>query len=40
MVKANDIVNSWQEELFFKDNKWYMLDGNLFTAIIDEWREL
>lgn len=36
LVKANDIVNSWEEELNFKDGEWYMLDGNLYPALIDE----
>lgn len=40
LVKANDMVNAWEEELNFKDGDWYMHDGNSFPAIVDEWCEL
>jgi hypothetical protein len=40
LVLANDIVNSWEEELSFKGGEWRMLNGNEFPALIDGWIEL
>ena len=40
LVKANDMVNAWEDELIFKGGEWYMLNGDLFPALIDEWREI
>ena len=39
-VLANDIVNSWEEELNFKGGEWCTLNGNAFPALIDGWMEL
>lgn len=40
LVVANDIVNSWEEELNFIGGEWHMLCGNRFSAIVDKWCEI